>query len=183
MKEHYRNNKAKRDEYLLSKANLESDVGEEEKAKAIRDIKKAECRNQCYWNFRFHQGTEISAQKINHIQIPKSWRTMKEYIEDAEFKWEDPNKVDKDNDSLWKVITIPEEIEFFLLKRNQLHFGHSEHESTPFTTETMQQKVDWNTSTKEAEKVLKGTYNSNEDVELTEIMKLVLPNCVQISLP
>ena len=62
---------------------------------------------------------------------------MEKYVEDAEFKWEDPKQVDKDDASLWRVITVPEEIEFILLKRNQLHFGQSEHESTPFTTETM----------------------------------------------
>ena len=92
-----------------------------------------------------------------------SWKTMEEYEEDEEFKWEDPKKVDKDDNSLWRVITMPEEIEFFLLKRNQLHFGQSEHKSTPFTTETMQQKFDWNTSTEEAEGVLNGTYDSNKD--------------------
>ena len=48
---------------------------------------------------------------------------MEEYVEAAEFKWIVPKQVDKDNDSLRRVITIPEEIEFFLLKRNQLHFG------------------------------------------------------------
>ena len=67
---------------------------------------------------------------------------MKEYEEDNEFKYEDQKKVDKDNDSLWKVFTITEEIEFFLLKRKQLHFGQLEHKSTPFTTETMLQKFD-----------------------------------------
>ena len=86
LKEHYCNHKAKRDEYLLSKANLKSDAGKEEKAKAVRDIKKAEHRNQCYWNFRFHQGTGKSAQEINQTQIPRSWKTMEEYIEDVEFK-------------------------------------------------------------------------------------------------
>ena len=35
LKEHYRDHKTKRDEYLLSKANLESDAGDEEKANAI----------------------------------------------------------------------------------------------------------------------------------------------------
>ena len=88
---------------------------------------------------------------------------MEEYVEDTEFKWKDPKKVDKDDDSLWRVITIPEEIEFFLLKQNQLHFGQSEHESTTLTTETIQQKFDWNTSTEEAEEVLKVTSNSNKD--------------------
>ena len=42
LKKHYQDHKTKRDEYLLSKANLESDAGDKEKAKAIRDIKKAE---------------------------------------------------------------------------------------------------------------------------------------------
>ena len=108
---------------------------------------------------------------------------MQEYVEDAEFKWEDPKQVVKDDESLWRVITVPEDIEFFLLERNQLHFGQLEHESTPFTTETMQQKFDRNTSTEEAEEVLKGTNNCGKDKELTEIMKLVHTNCVQIAPP
>ena len=88
---------------------------------------------------------------------------MEEYVEDAEFQWIDPKQVDKDDDSLWRVITIPEEIKFILLKRNQLHFGQSEHESTPFTMETMQQKFDWNTSTDETEEAFKDTYDNKED--------------------
>ena len=48
LKKHYHDHKMRRDEYLLSKATLESDAGDEEKAKTIRDIKKAERRNQCY---------------------------------------------------------------------------------------------------------------------------------------
>ena len=64
---------------------------------------------------------------------------------------------------MWRVITIPMEIEFFLLKRNQLHFCQSEHEPTPYTTAMMQQKFDWNTSTEEAEEVTQGTYNNNKD--------------------
>ena len=103
-----------------------------------------------------------------------SWKTMEEYKEDDEFGWEDPNKVD--NDSLWRVITIPEEFNFFLLQQNQLHFGQLEHESTPFTTEIMQQKFDWNTLTDKAEEVLNGTYDSNKDAELKDIMQLVLTN-------
>ena len=47
----------------------------------------------------------------------------------------------------------------------------------------MKQKFDWNLSTEEVEKVLKGTYDNEEDAELTEIMKLVLTNCVETSPP
>ena len=70
LKKHYHDHKIKRDEYLLSKANLDQDAGEEEKANPIRNIEKVERRNQCYQNFRFYQETEISAQEINQIQIP-----------------------------------------------------------------------------------------------------------------
>ena len=76
---------------------------------------------------------------------------MQEYKEDTEFDWKDPRKVDTKDESLWRVITAPEEIELFLLKRNQLYFGQSEHEAPSFTTESMQQKFDWNMSTEEAE--------------------------------
>ena len=80
---HYCDHKTKQDEYLLRKANLAQDAREEDKANAIKTIKKAECRNQCYWDFRSHQGTGISAQAVNQIQIPKSWKTMQEYEEVA----------------------------------------------------------------------------------------------------
>ena len=54
LKENYQDHKIKQDEYLLSKANLESDTCEEVKTKTIRDIKKAERRNQCYRSFWFY---------------------------------------------------------------------------------------------------------------------------------
>ena len=47
----------------------------------------------------------------------------------------------------------------------------------------MKKKFDWNTSTDEAEAVLNGTYDTKEDAELTEIMKLILTNCVEIAPP
>ena len=65
LKKHYHDHKTKRDEYLLSKANLVA--SKEEKANAIRNIKKGERLNQCYKNFKFHQRTGILAQEINWI--------------------------------------------------------------------------------------------------------------------
>ena len=72
LNEHYQDHKTQPDEYLLSKANLESDAGEEIKAKAVRYIKKKEHRNQIYRDFWFYQGTVISAQGINQLQVPRS---------------------------------------------------------------------------------------------------------------
>ena len=45
----------------------------------------------------------------------------------------------------------------------------------------MKQKFDWNMSTDEVEAVLNGTYDNEEYAELTEIVKLVLTNYVQIA--
>ena len=45
----------------------------------------------------------------------------------------------------------------------------------------MKTKFDWSTSTEEAEEILQGIYEDDEEEALTEIMKLVLKNCVQIA--
>ena len=82
---------------------------------------------------------------------------------------------------LWSTVTVPVEIDFYLLKRNQLHFGQSEHKNTPFITETMKRKFNWKASTKEAEDVLKGEYEDDKNKELNEVMQLVLKNCIQIA--
>ena len=47
----------------------------------------------------------------------------------------------------------------------------------------MEKKFNWSMSTKEAEDVLNGTYDTAEDAELIEIMKLILTNCVEIAPP
>ena len=67
LKEHYQNHKTKRDEYPLSKKNLELDPGDEEKVNEIRITKRALRCNQCYRSFKFNKGIGISAQEINQI--------------------------------------------------------------------------------------------------------------------
>ena len=109
MKKYYWDHKTKRDEYLLNKENPESDADDEEKVDAIRNIKRGERHNKCYWNSKFHHGTGISVQEINQIQVPISWITTEEYKGDDKFQWMDSKKVNKDNEFLWRVITVPAE--------------------------------------------------------------------------
>ena len=110
--------------------------------------------------------------------MPMTQNTIEKYEADDEFQLIDPKKVDKDNESFWRIITVPAEIELFPLKWIKFHFRQSEQESTPFTTEPMKQKFDQNASTDEAQEVLKGNYNSDRDVNLDEIIKQVLTNCL-----
>ena len=70
LKEHYQDHKTKRDKYLVSKANLELDTGEEEKAKAIRDIKNTERRNQCFRIFLVpSRNRDISTRNQSNANI------------------------------------------------------------------------------------------------------------------
>ena len=123
----------------------------------------------------------MNSQEINRIQIPISWGELNEYKTDDEFSWVNLKMVDQKDESLWRTITLPAEIEFYLQKRNQLHFGQSILEQTPFTTDKMKDKFNWNASTEEAELVLDGTYNDDNNEEIDEIVKLVLDNTIRIS--
>ena len=53
LKEHYHDHKTKRDECLLNKENLDQDAGEEEKANAIRNIKKNRTSESMLSEFSF----------------------------------------------------------------------------------------------------------------------------------
>ena len=105
-------------------------------------------------------------------------KSMKKMLNSFE---ENPKKVDTNDESSWRVIIAPVEIEFFLLKQNHLYLSQSEYEAIPFATDYVQQKFDRNTSAEEANVVLQGICDDSEDEELPEIMKLVLKCCVQMS--
>ena len=62
IKKHYKDDANRRDEFLLNEANLAADATEEEKANAIRNIRKNEKRNLCYISFNFHRGTGTNSQ-------------------------------------------------------------------------------------------------------------------------
>ena len=90
------------------------------------------------------------------------------------YNLKDPKKV-KD-ESAWREVNCPKEIEFLLRLQNQRHFGQAE--GTPFTTPTMKKRFNWSASTVEAEMVLEGQYF---EPELDEIQKLFLDNLTRVT--
>ena len=70
-----------------------------------------------------------------------------------------------DNDSTWKTVRIPEEIEKLVLERNQRHFGQAE--GTPFTQNPLSMDVKYNGSGLQAEAILEGTYDTTSLEEPT----------------
>jgi hypothetical protein len=72
----------------------------------------------------------------------------------------------------WKMITLPDEINYYLLLRNQRHFGQAQ--GTPFTIAPLSDDVDWTASTPELEDILAGAYDTSN---LDHLVQAVLKEC------
>lgn len=70
----------------------------------------------------------------------------------------------------WRLVTLPSDIEYYLLLRNRLHFGQAE--GTPFTRPPLSIEVDWGATSDAATQLLQGTYPSTTDTQnLQELLK------------
>ena len=179
VREVHKKSAERRDMMLLELANFAEDMEEPKKAKALRQMKRVERNTRVFNKYRFQRGKTISGGGISRLQVPTSWPSVENYDDDIDYVLEDPKKVDKQKDpSNWKEVNCPKEIEFLLRLRNQRHFGQAETDSTPFTTERMKHKFNWNASTEEAELVLEGNFTDNE---MSEIERLFLDNMTRVT--
>ena len=74
---------------------------------------------------------------ITRLLVPALWPTSTTYDATVEYNLEDPKKV-KD-ESAWREVNCPKEIEFLLRLRNQRHFGQAE--GNTFTTPIMKKDL------------------------------------------
>ena len=81
----------------------------------------------------------IDGGRITRLLVPASWPTTATYDATVNYDLEDPKKV-KD-ESAWREVNCPKEIEFLLHLRNKRHFGQTE--GTPFTMPTMKKRFNW----------------------------------------
>ena len=72
------------------------------------------------------------------------------------------------------MIDLPEDIVYYLLTRNRLHFGQAQ--GTPLTRPKFTQCLDWAASTVTAELILDGNY---KDSELTDLQSLLVKHCAK----
>ena len=167
-----------RDEWLLEAANIAEDEDKAKKAKLIRQKRKEEKKSRAFRRLKYERERIINGSGITRLQVPKSWPTFEEYDDDQEYNLEDPKTTNPKDNNQWREETCPKEIEFLLRLRNQRHFGQAETDGTPFTTESMKHKFNWNATTQQAELVLKGEY---ADEEISEITRLLLDNMTRIT--
>jgi hypothetical protein len=86
-----------------------------------------------------------------------------------------PNTHDK-NKQRFRNLTIPSEIESYLMERNRRHFGQAQ--GTPFTQGTLAELINWQADTETAKLILRGNYHN---AELDDISQLLLRHCEAVT--
>eukprot|EP00957_Ditylum_brightwellii_P102580 7818181-Ditylum_brightwellii.AAC.1 len=100
------------------------------------------------------------------IDIPASWPSDIIGFEHVD-AIENPKKTKK-----WRKINVPQEIEFYLLMQNKLHFGQVQ--GTLFTIPPLSVEVDWGTNLVTSKLILEGNYTNEE---LLDIENLLIHHC------
>ena len=119
----HKNSANKRDDMMHDNANYSEDVGDKDKAKRLRQQKKEESKNRVYTALKFIRGRMIDGCGITRLLVPALWPTSATYDATVKYDLKDPKKV-KD-ESVYREVNCPKEIEFLLRLQNQRHFGQA----------------------------------------------------------
>ena len=123
--------------------------------KALKCIDRAERTRATYKILEAIKRRNGTTQQLDRLEVPASWPPPFATITDA-LSLEDPKICTE-----WVLITEPSEIEYYLLLRNQRHFGQAQ--GTPFTIPPLSHDFDWGASTPAADALLAGEYTSTLD--------------------
>ena len=134
---------------------MTEDASDKDRAKAIRQIRNIKRKNRAFQSLKFQQTKNIEAMSLNRLEVPQTWPTMNAYDESQEHELKDPKKA-----YTLERSQLSARSRISLQLRNQGHFNQAETEGTPFTTEDMKSKFNWNATIKEAELVLEGEYKT-----------------------
>ena len=121
--------KALREDYLERKASLYAALEEQGKAKVVQRLIRAESQHKVYNKIRYLRNKDNGSTGLTAVKIPKHM---------------DPSDTNAlkhlpDTPDHWETITVPEDIERSLMRRNRQHFGQAE--GTPFTRPSLQADV------------------------------------------
>jgi hypothetical protein len=144
------------------RANLASNSGNNDTKQAIDWLWSSKAHAAMYQKIKAIRG-KYNRSGFTSIDVPTSWPSA---LSDPSLTrtLPDPKKATD-----WKTIDLPEEIVYYLLLRNRLHFGHTH--GSPFTTPRFSQKINWMASTETSELILQGDYDSTK---LSHIQALLL---------
>jgi hypothetical protein len=124
-----------------------------DKAKILHAMHKSEQHAQTYSMFRNIRG-KSQQSSLTTVDIPDTWPAPGE-----PGNWCDPKLHAKQNRP-FRQVTIPSDIEYYLMERNSLHSGQAH--GTPFTQAPLAELLNW--------LILKGTYTNEELNDVTQLL-------------
>jgi hypothetical protein len=149
-------------------ASVALDNGDKTKQQRIDKLRNSEAHVAMYRKIKAIRGKN-SFGGFTSIDVPLSWPAA--HI--------DPTTVsslpDPKTATEWRTVDLPDEIVYYLLMRNRLHFGQAH--GTPFTEPTFTHHLDWAASTETAELILEGDFDTTE---LSDIQALLMKHCARL---
>ena len=136
LRDHRKNSFEMRQSDLQTQIELATKDGKKDQKRVLQAIYRSEGATKTYRILQSIRKKSSDAAKIDRIEIPASWPDPQNQPDDLN-TLEHPNTCTE-----WRLITAPGEIEFYILLRNQLHFGQAQ--GTPFTISPLNQDFDWN---------------------------------------
>jgi hypothetical protein len=153
-----------RHEELEAKANLAASSGDMPSKINLDKMRSSEAHAAMYRKIKAIRGKYHSGG-FTSIEVPVSW--PEPHTEHTSNALPDPKKATE-----WKTVDLPEEIVYYLLTRNRLHFGQAQ--GTPCTTPSFTRSINWQASTDTSELILHGDFN---DDELSDLQALLYQHC------
>lgn len=162
-----KNSLALRHDELEAKATIAADSGNKDKQQILARIRTSEAKAAMYRKIKAVRGI-YNHSSFTSIDVPTSWppafsdQTMLHSLPDPKKALE------------WRTVDLPDEIMYYLLTRNRLHFGQAH--GTPLTTPQFTHHLDWAASTETAELILSGDFDTSE---LSDIQALLMKHCAR----
>jgi hypothetical protein len=128
-------------------------------------VHNAEQHTQMHSMFHNIRGKSQSGG-LTKIEIPDTWPSPGETGD-----WCDAKTHDKQQHK-FRNLTVPSEIEYYLMERNRRHLGQAQ--GTPFTQAPLAELINWQADTETAELILQGECNN---AELDNVSQLLLRHC------
>ena len=148
---------------LEAKSNIAANAGDRPTKKNLDALRATEAHAAMYRKVKAVRGKHNTGG-FTSIEVPIDWPAAHSpHLNDL------PNPKEATS---WRTVDLPDEIVYYLLTRNRLHFGQAQ--GTDFTTPQFTRHIDWAASTDSAELILRGEYSSSE---LTDLQALLLQHC------
>jgi hypothetical protein len=152
---------------------LERSLDHLRQAKILSNIHNEEQRCDTFRMFKNIWG-ENNKSRLSSVDVPESWPSPHD-LSDPVIPLDDAKQWDKDGKA-FKTVTIPDEIELYLMARNQRQFGQAK--GTAFTCAPLAELLPWEGDTHAAELILRGDYTNDE---LGDVTQLLLNYCESVS--